>query len=140
MNDLTEKFFNEEDIPYGFYYLKLKIGEVVIDEYPEVIRDAYGEFERFGFRDNYDDNIAEVLAPVPSYEELQALKDRVNCQKNRIACLEYDLNRCNRLLKQWEEINRHMMQCHGYINHSDFHPTIRETIEWVKEMGEINND
>lgn len=119
MNDLTEKFFNEEDIPYGFYYLKLKIGEVVIDEYPEVIRDAYGEFERFGFRDNYDDNIAEVLAPVPSYEELQALKE--------------ENARLKKLLQQWQEIHKHMVQYHGYINHSEFHPTFMETDTIIEE-------
>lgn len=74
MSELTEKFFNEEDIPEGIYYLKLKTGGVVIDEYPEIIYDAYGEFERYGFKDSHIDNIDEVLAPVPSYEELQELK------------------------------------------------------------------
>ena len=74
MTDLTEKFFNEEDIPNGLYYLKLKTGEVIIDDYPEIIHDAYGEFEHFGFKDTFIDNIEEILAPVPSYEELQSLE------------------------------------------------------------------
>lgn len=129
MTNLTEKW-KAGELEEGWYYIKYEDNHVGIafaceglgrDEYPFV-----------GFE--FEDDIEEVLAPVPSYEELQALKDRVNCQKNRIACLEYDLNRCNRLLKQWEEINRNMMQCHGYINHSDFHPTIRETLELTKEM------
>lgn len=123
MNELTIKWLKRE-IDNGSFYVKTKLGNILVDHYDIDLPNFNG----------FQSDVKEIIERVPSYEELKAIKDRVNCQKNRIACLEYDLNRCNRLLKQWEEINRHMMQCHGYINHSDFHPTIRETIEWVKEM------
>lgn len=130
MNDLTEKWKNKE-LPHGAFYVKVFTGAILVDFFDATIL-------KFVI---CEDDIEEVIDYVPCYTNLQAIKeradalsDRVNCQKNRIACLEYDLNRCNRLLKQWEEINRHMMQCHGYINHSDFHPTIRETLELTKEM------
>lgn len=110
MSDLTEKFFNEEDIPEGLYYLKLKTGEVVVDEYPEVINDAYGEFERYGFKNSYIDNIEEVLAPVPEYNQWDGCLKLLTVFTKENKKLEASLNRKNRkwgkLVKDVQRINK----------------------------------
>lgn len=70
MNDLTEKW-KAGELEEGWYYIKYEDNHVGIafacgglgrDEYPFV-----------GFE--FEDDIEEVLAPVPSYDELQALKE-----------------------------------------------------------------
>ena len=99
--ELTEKFFNEEDIPGGLYYLKLKTGEVVIDEYPEVINDAYGEFERYGFKDSNIDDIEEVLAPVPEYDQWDRCLKILTIFTKENKTLEASLKRRNR---KWSKL------------------------------------
>ena len=67
--DLTEQWKNGE-LERGWYYIKkLLKNRVVMDFY-------YGnDVDRW--MDNYDEEIKEVLAQVPSYEECQKLKERV---------------------------------------------------------------
>lgn len=63
---------------------------------------------------------AEIISKVPSYEELQALKE--------------ENARLKELLQQWHEIHKHMVKYHGYINHSEFHPTFIETEKFIDEV------
>lgn len=100
MTDLTEKW-KAGELPHGAFYVKVFTGAILVDFFDATIL----KFVRC------EDDIEEVIDYVPCYTNLQAIKeradalsDRVNCQKNRIACLEYDLNRCNRLLKECQEI------------------------------------
>lgn len=64
--ELTEKMKNGE-LEKGFYYTKSPYGTIVPNTYKLVENST---LFMFGFVD-------EVLAPVPSYEELQELKERV---------------------------------------------------------------
>ena len=69
MNDLTKKWKNGE-LKEGWYYILNKINTIRIEEAIVWI----GRYEKptVGFNDDRD--IKKVLAPVPSYEELQELK------------------------------------------------------------------
>lgn len=63
MADLTEKW-EAGELEEGAYYILLATDEIYPDSY-----DQYGYFEQF------DNLVEKVLAPVPSYEEMQALKE-----------------------------------------------------------------
>ena len=104
MNDLTEKW-KAGELKEGWYYIKYEDNHVGIafaceglgrDEYPFV-----------GFE--FEDDIDEVLAPVPSYEELQALKT----ERDKLA---YDLGVADTknigLLRLLKECKEHL--CHHY--------------------------
>lgn len=135
MSDLTEKFFNEEDIPEGLYYLKLKTGEVVIDEYPEIIIDAYGEFERFGFKYSHIENIEEILAPVPSYEELQALKEE-NARLKEL--LKECKDKIAELLDNYAVLDQDCSYEHGYNwSGKEFKQENKDVYELLTKINEV---
>ena len=92
------------------YYIK--IGDIVFIDFfnAETLK-----FTRF--KEKYID---EVLALVPSYNKLQAIKEENAMLK--------------KLLQQWQEIHNHMVKYHGYINHSEFHPTFIETEKFIDEV------
>lgn len=58
MTDLTEKW-KKGKLPYGDYYIKRRNGYTLYDNI-----DSHGVW-----RNSIDEDIEEVLAPVPSYEE-----------------------------------------------------------------------
>lgn len=68
MTDLTEKWKSGE-LEKGAYYVKDERGNVYIDEYDDEY--SCGYYLRTCFS---SDCVSEVLAPVPSYEELQSLE------------------------------------------------------------------
>ena len=81
MSDLTDKWKNKE-LSHGAFYVRLFTGAVVVDVF-----DANPL--RFVL---YEDDIVEVLAPVPSYKELQALKEKNARQKELIKTLGSDID------------------------------------------------
>lgn len=69
MTDLTEKWKTGE-LEEGYYYIKVNknLSYVEVDYYH-----IFGETKYWSGND--DENISEVIAPVPTYEELQSLKE-----------------------------------------------------------------
>lgn len=87
---LTEKF-NDGELEYGYYFCKLKNGEI------KTLTKCYNDFGAHCFSDSdyfyylsFDVNcsdeytILDVLAPVPTHEELQRLKDKLDFAKNAV--------------------------------------------------------
>ena len=70
---LTDKW-KKGELPYGYYYIKTISGGEVIDRYYRDCTDydlcEYGNV----WENRFEDEIIEVLAPVPSYEEWQQLR------------------------------------------------------------------
>ena len=64
MTDLTE-LWDKGKLPEGDYYIKRRNGYLPYDNI-----DSHGIW-----RNTIDEDIIEVLAPVPSYEEYQTLKE-----------------------------------------------------------------
>lgn len=64
---LTEQW-KKGELPFGCYYIKDINDEIFADHYTN-------NGFRNGFEDFFDDEIKEVLAHVPSYEEWQELKE-----------------------------------------------------------------
>ena len=62
MSDLTEQW-NKGELPEGDYYIKRRNGYLPYDNI-----DSHGVW-----RNSIDEDIIEVLAPVPSYEEWQRI-------------------------------------------------------------------
>lgn len=113
MNDLTEKLNAGR-----LYYVKKKNGKIVIRQ--AHLYSCLRTENATPYVDFDDNDIEKVLAPVPSYNEVQALKE--------------ENARLKKLLQQWQEIHKHMVQYHGYINHSEFHPTFIETEKFIDEV------
>ena len=71
---LTEQW-KKGELPYGYYYIKTISGGEVIDRYYRDCTDydlcEYGDV----WENRFEDEIIEVLAHVPSYEEWQQLKE-----------------------------------------------------------------
>ena len=69
---LTEQW-KKGELPYGYYYIKTISGGEVIDRYYRDCTDydlcEYGDV----WENRFEDEIQEVLAPVPTYEEWQQL-------------------------------------------------------------------
>ena len=69
---LTEQW-KKGKLPYGYYYIKTISGGEVIDRYYRDCTDydlcEYGDV----WENRFEDEIIEVLAPVPSYEEWNQL-------------------------------------------------------------------
>lgn len=89
MTDLTEKW-KAGELETGAYYVKDERSKVYIDEYDDEY--SCGYYLRTCFS---SDSVSEVLAPVPSYKELQALKAQLTehreyccCAKNEVLVLE----------------------------------------------------
>lgn len=112
MTDLTEKLEAGRS-----YYVRYPNGSIEIDTAYEWIGKRGEHFIDFD-EDNSGDE--QALAPVPSYEELQELKE--------------ENARLKKLIQQWQEIHKHMVKYHGYINHSEFHPTFIETEKFIDEV------
>jgi hypothetical protein len=71
--NLTEQW-KKGELPYGYYYIKTISGGEVIDRYYRDCTDydlcEYGDV----WENRFEDEIKEVLAPVPSYVEWNQLK------------------------------------------------------------------
>lgn len=91
MTDLTDKW-NKGELPEGDYYIKRRNGILPYDNI-----DSRGVW-----RNSIDEDIVEVLAPVPSYEEWDKLNNACHELEKETACLTVD----NVNLKKWcEEFN-----------------------------------
>ena len=91
---LTEKW-DKGELPEGDYYIKRRNGDFLYDNI-----DTSGVW-----RNSIDEDILEVLAPVPSYEEWQAsyncmLENEVLRLKN--AKLKELLKECREMLKEYQ--------------------------------------
>lgn len=91
MTDLTEQW-KKGELPYAEYYIKLGGGEYTNDVWDV---DGWQSFNKEG------DVVAEVLAPVPSYDELQDMNKAVNeCMAANIKLVEQNAQ-LKELLKEW---------------------------------------
>ena len=74
---LTEQW-KKGELPYGYYYIKTISGGEVIDRYYRDCTDydlcEYGDV----WENRFEDEIIEVLAPVPNYVKWKALNEGVN--------------------------------------------------------------
>ena len=86
---LTEKW-DKGELPEGDYYIKRRNGDFLYDNI-----DTSGVW-----RNSIDEDILEVLAPVPSYEEWQA-KDKENAQLKEL------LKECKRYIDFWGYTDSH---------------------------------
>jgi hypothetical protein len=79
MTDLTEQW-KKGKLPYAEYYIKLAGGEYTNDVWD------VGGWQSFNKK---GDVVVEVLAPVPSYDELQNMNKAVNeCMSANIKLVE----------------------------------------------------
>lgn len=97
MNDLTE-LWKKGELPEGYYYIKTR-SETNIDEYIQWYKDHGIPSEKsFAYF-----NVQQVLAPVPSYDELQNMNEAVNeCMAANIKLVEQNAQlkeQINHLLK-----------------------------------------
>lgn len=77
MNDLTEQW-KKGELPEGDYYIKRRNGDTLYDNI-----DSHGVW-----RNSIDEDIVEVLAEVPSYEEWQASENYIDYLKQCISVYE----------------------------------------------------
>lgn len=127
---LTEKW-KKGELPYGYYYIKTISGGEVIDRYYRDCTDydlcEYGDV----WENRFEDEIIEVLAPVPSYEEYSRLKWYAGCGPDRIV----ELNKENRQLRKWceefnalevakenQQLKELLKYCHYYIINTPVYP------------------
>ena len=112
---LTEQW-KKGEMPNGYYWIRLSWGGMIIMAY-------YTGFDGlFELDDHYydSDDISEVLAPVPSYDEWQA---SYNCMlENEVLRLK------NAQLKELLE------ECSPYIGHSATSRTIKNSAGHKKDM------
>lgn len=90
MTDLTEKWADCE-LEKGYYYIKDNRGDIHIDEYADEYSCGYYIKTRFS-----SDSVEEVLAQVPSYDELKDMKEY----------LDYSIKNRHQLTKQinyWQD-------------------------------------
>ena len=105
--ELTEKWKNSK-LEYGYYYLQTKDGEMRIDRTTcDVISSVYL------WTQTDKDYIQEVLAPIPSYEELQKLKKDLD-EYALTYKIGNDVNRLTeeenkKLKEQLEEVNEMLL-------------------------------
>lgn len=91
MTNLTDKW-EKGELPEGDYYIKRRNGDTPYDNI-----DSHGVW-----RNSIDEDIIEVLEPVPSYEEWDKLNNACHELEKETACLTVD----NVNLKKWcEEFN-----------------------------------
>lgn len=94
MTNLTEQLKKGELPVDKDYYIKLKNGLILIDYYCQLYDNCHFP-NGIGFDSIPKNDIAEVLAPVPSYEEWQAKLDE-NAQ------LKEEVENCEFILKSRE--------------------------------------
>jgi hypothetical protein len=98
MTDLTEQWKKGEQ-PNGYYWIRLSWGGMVIMAYHTAFDGLFELDDHY-----YDSNeISEVLAPVPSYDEWFKIKNLASLtsllQEKNIECLHRE-NKLKELLKQ----------------------------------------
>ena len=83
MNDLTEQWKTWKLETFKWYFVKFKTGETDICWLTECDDEELGTGEPY-FDGIKEENITEVLAPVPSYEEYQKLRDLLKDCRNEL--------------------------------------------------------
>lgn len=114
MTDLTEKWKKKQLERGSYYYVKTKMGNILIDCI------NYDRPNHDGFL--YD--VEEVLAPVPSYNEFEALK--MNCEFTH-TCL-------NGSRKKNTELIGLLKECSEYMT---FRYSSKKTIELLTKINEV---
>lgn len=87
MTDLTEQWKKGQLKGFKWYYVKFKTGEIDICWLTEWSNDELGTGGQY-FDGIKEENILQVIAPVPSYEEWQALNGNMDSvmQTNQALC------------------------------------------------------
>ena len=106
MTNLTEQW-KKGKLPEGEEYLVILTDEWYLRNPVEPVRAFYScdcEFEGY-----YDDDIKEILAPVPSYDELQNMNKAVN------ECMAANI----KLVEQNAQLKELLKECFEYIDWTD---------------------
>lgn len=111
MTNLTEQW-KKGELPLGDYYIKLWGGEITTDTWDI---DGWQYFNKKG------DEVVEVLAPVPSYEEWDILNNACHELEKETACLTVDIVKLKELLK---EVLRHEL-------------SLKEISELTRKISEV---
>ena len=93
---LTEQW-KKKELKDGDYYLLNKAGDIVCDYYIEIL----GHFDSV-----LTENVKEVLAPVPSYDEVKRLQEQLKSANNAMKAMlpfahNYSKERIEKYLKKW---------------------------------------
>jgi hypothetical protein len=124
MSDLTEQW-KKGKLPEGFYWVKVK---EEIANYP-ILADCvrrYEYYDVYTYFPEYEDSITSVLAPVPSYEEWQALNGNMDSvmQTNQALC------------KKLSELKEVLKECQNMIA---FKHEVYEEDALIKKIDEVLN-
>ena len=115
---LTEQW-KQGELPNGYYWIRLSWGGMVIMAYHTAFD---GLFE---LDDHYydSDEISEVLAPVPSYDEWQASENYIDYLKQCISVYESKDKQAtetsiayNELLEENTKLKELLKECRPYFN------------------------
>lgn len=133
MTDLTKQW-KAGELEEGWYYIKYEDNHVGIafaceglgrDEYPFV-----------GFE--FEDDIEEVLSPVPSYEELQTLNEKNARQKELIKTLGSDIDYLDTkkmvLIIEVNNLKCLLKECQEHLCHHYSQITVGKLEERIKEV------
>ena len=125
---LTEKW-DKGELPEGDYYIKRRNGDFLYDNI-----DTSGVW-----RNSIDEDILEVLAPVPSYEEWKELKEASDGLSNLMfkslmnRFIKADEER-ERLAEENQQLKELLRECRGLLD--NYNHTF-ETKDWEKSSNLI---
>lgn len=119
---LTEQY-KKGELPYGYYYIKTISGGEVIDRYYRDCTDydlcEYGDV----WENRFEDEILEVIAPVPSYEEWKELskqRNRLIRDINGLAYIQEENQQLKELLKECrDDVYNYQYICLGTLTKID---------------------
>lgn len=132
MTDLTEKWKSGE-LKEGYYYIKANrtISFVEIDYYH-----IFGETEYWNGNDNED--VLEVLAPVPTFEELQELKQKIHILTESQMKLENTIGELGQENASLKELLKECVVIIGYAdtisNNEENKKTIYELLTKIRKV------
>lgn len=113
MSDLTEQW-KKGELESGYYYIKNNNEDIYFDEYDSSFYKDFNE-NKGSWENHYDDEISEILAPVPSYEEWKSLNEILDSSLQTNKALVHRLNLCKELLKECKHImniEKDFASCH----------------------------
>ena len=130
MTDLTEKW-KAGELEEGWYYIKYEGNEVGIAFACEWI--GRYEYPCVGFE--FEDDIEEVLAPVPSFKELQSLKAQLAEHKEYCCCAKNEV-----LVLENARLKELMKECHNQLSKllvDGVEPQDGEIIKFLTKIEEV---
>ena len=126
---LTEQW-KKGELPYGYYYIKTISGGEVIDRYYRDCTDydlcEYGDV----WENRFEDEIKEVLAPVPSYEEWKTV---FNCANK----YEVEYIEC---ANDYENVKKENAQLHKFLEEFNALDVAKENQQLKELLKEVRDE